>query len=226
MQQMLSEPVLEKDVVLRRQQGGSSPAVHGDWRHGLPALTGNQVVLRELRVSDAPSLLAMLSAEEVARFMSPVPSTVEGYEQFIAWTRRQRAEGASLCFAVTLKGFDTAVGLFQVRQLDPSFATAEWGFAIGSPFWGTGVFADAAALVLDFVFGTIGAYRLEARAVAKNGRGNGALLKMGAVREGYLRQSLLRDGQYFDQVLYAILADDWRAAKKAAAPTIAPSHVH
>ena len=55
-------------------------------------------------------------------------------------------------FPFTLPGSDVASGIFQVRQLGQGFETAEWGFAIGSPFWGTGVFADAAALVLDFVF--------------------------------------------------------------------------
>ena len=38
-----------------------------DWRHQLPVLTGRQVRLRELRASDAPSLFALLTTEEVAR---------------------------------------------------------------------------------------------------------------------------------------------------------------
>ena len=115
-----------------------------------------------------------------------------------------------------MKGFDTAIGLFQIRQVDLAFATAEWGFAIGSPFWGSGVFTDAAALVLQFVFETVGAHRLEARAVAQNGRGNGALLKVGAVQEGLLRRSLPRNGGAYDQILYGIVRDDWRASRAMA----------
>ena len=46
---------------------------------------GKQVVMRELRASDAPSLFALLTTEEVSRFISPPPSTVEGFERFIAW---------------------------------------------------------------------------------------------------------------------------------------------
>ena len=183
-----------------------------DWRHRLPVLTGQQVVLRELRASDAPSLLAMLSTEEVRRFISPPPTTVEGFERCIAWTHRMRTAGTYACFAVTIKGHDTAIGIFQVRELDPGFGTAEWGFAIGSPFWGTGVFQDSAELVLGFTFETIGVHRLEARCAVKNGRGNGALRKLGAVQEGVLRKSFLKDGQYLDQVLYGIVEDDWRAS--------------
>jgi ribosomal-protein-alanine N-acetyltransferase len=183
-----------------------------DWQHRLPVLVGTNVVLRELRTSDATSLFALLTTEEVTRFISPPPTTVEGFERFIAWTLRMREAGTYACFAVTAAGCDTAIGIFQVRALEPGFEAAEWGFAIGSPFWGTGVFEDSARLVVDFAFDTLGVHRLEARCAVKNGRGNGALQKIGAVQEGVLRKSFLKDGQYLDQALYAIVEDDWRAS--------------
>ena len=118
-----------------------------------------------------------------------------------AWTHGERAAGLHTCFAVAVGGTDTAVGLFQVRQLEPGWAAAEWGFALGSSYWGTGVFIDGAQLVVDFAFGTIGVHRLEARAAAQNGRGNGALRKVGATQEGVLRKSFQRNSEYLDQVL-------------------------
>jgi RimJ/RimL family protein N-acetyltransferase len=184
-----------------------------DWRRALPTLTGGRVTLRELRRTDAASLVAMLATEEVGRFISPPPSTVEGFERFIEWTHRQRTAGAYACFAVVPEGMDSAIGIFQVRQLDPSFETAEWGFAIGFPFWGTGIFKEAATLTIEFAFDTLGVHRLEARAAAQNGRGNGALMKVGAVREGVLRRSFLRNGEYLDQILWAIVREDWMYSK-------------
>jgi RimJ/RimL family protein N-acetyltransferase len=202
-----------EELDLQRVQNPLAEVVSTDWQAGLPVLCGDTVTLRELRTSDAASLFAMLTTEEVARFISPPPTTVEGFERFIAWTLRQRNAGTYACFAVTLKGFDTAIGIFQVRQTEPGFGTAEWGFAIGSPFWGTGVFTEGAELMLEFAFDTLGVHRLEARAAVQNGRGNGALLKVGAVQEGILRKSFLRHGRYLDQVLYSILDDDWRTAR-------------
>ena len=181
-----------------------------DWQERLPVLNGERVTLRELRASDATSLCALLTTEEVARFISPPPTTVEGFERFIAWTLRQRTAGTYACFAVTLQGFDTAIGIFQVRQTEPGFGTAEWGFAIGSPFWGTGVFQEGAELVLEFAFDTLNVHRLEARSAVLNGRGNGALLKIGGVQECLLRKSFQRNGEYLDQMLYSILDNEWR----------------
>jgi ribosomal-protein-alanine N-acetyltransferase len=220
MEKMPFQPGLE----LRTNAAGSSasnPAVvTSDWRSGLPLLNGTTATLREMRESDAPSLLAMLGSEEVARFISPPPTTVEGFEQFIQWTHEQRLAGTYVCFAVVPVGYDTAVGLFQVRQLEPGFATAEWGFAIGSGFWGTGVFLECARLVVDFAFEEIGVNRLEARSCVRNGRGNGALRKVGALQEGVLRRSFFRNGEYLDQVLWSILREDWYQAKAVWGPKL------
>jgi len=188
----------------------TTPVVSTDWQQRLPFLCGTRVLMRELRRADAMSLFAMLNSEEVSRFISPPPSTIDGFEHFIDWTLRQRVAGAYVCFAVTLSDDDTAIGLFQVRQLEPGFGTAEWGFALGSAYWGTGLFQEAAELVLEFSFETIGVHRLEARAAVRNGRGNGALRKLGATQEGVLRKSFRKNGEYVDQALWTILDDEWR----------------
>lgn len=200
-------------------QQTSGDVVGTDWRQQLPVLTGQGVTLRELRISDAPSMCALLTTAEVSRFISPPPTSVEGFERFIAWTLRQRTAGTYACFAVTLKGFDTAIGIFQIRATETRFATAEWGVALGSPFWGTGVFQAGAELMLEFAFETLGVHRLEARAAVQNDRGKGALRKIGAVQEAVLRKSFRHNGEDLDQVLYAIIADEWRAARARARPS-------
>lgn len=200
-------------VVDQRSTGLES----GSWQRELPDLVGARVLLRELRDDDAPALVALITPPEVSRFISPPPPNVAMFERFITRSRAERKEGKLICFAVTLKGHDdTPIGLFQVRQIESGFKTAEWGFALGSAFWGTGLFAECADLVLEFAFTRLGAHRVEARAAARNGRGNRALQKMGAVQEGVLRQAFLCGGEYVDQVLYAMVEDDWRAQRRQA----------
>ena len=48
----------------------------------------------------------------------------------------------------------------------------------------------------------------------------GALRKIGAVQEGVLRRSFLRHGQYHDQVLWGILAEDWRLQRVCLQPAL------
>jgi RimJ/RimL family protein N-acetyltransferase len=199
---------------------GAHDAVSTDWQHRLPVLAAGAGTLRPLHADDAESLFELLTTEEVARFISPPPTSVEGFRKFIDWAAREQAAGRYVCFAVTPANSDVAVGIFQVRQLDPTFDTAEWGFVVGAAFWGSGLFAAAAPAIVDFAFEVIGVRRLEARAAVANGRGNGALAKIGAVREALLRQSFYRHGQYHDQQLWTILADEWRSSRRVPAARV------
>ena len=206
MEKMPYQPDLDRAV-------STTTTVSSDWKQSLPVLTGSTVTLRDLEMTDAPSLFAMMTTEEVSRFISPPPTTVEGFERFITWSHNERAAGRVVCFAVVPQGMTAAIGLFQVRQLEPGFVTAEWGFAIGSNFWGKGIFVDGAHMVVNFAIETLGVKRLEARAAVANGRGNGALRKLGAVQEGVLRRSFYRNGRHLDQMLWSILSEEWRQAK-------------
>jgi len=183
-----------------------------DWQRALPVLPGVGFQLRELRISDAASLFALLTTEEVAQFITPPPTSVGGFERFIEYAHRRRSQGEFACFAVVPEGLDTAVGIFQLRALDAGFSTAEWGFALGSAFWGRGLFRQGAELLLAFAFDQMGVNRLEARAMASNDRGNGALRKMGARKEGVLRQAMAKGGCLHDAHLWAIVETDWRQA--------------
>jgi RimJ/RimL family protein N-acetyltransferase len=183
----------------------STAVSSADWKDGLPVLRSAGLTLRELRCEDATALFSLLTPDEVSRFISPPPSSAKGFEQFIEWTRREREAGSDVCFGIVPTGCRHAVGLFQIRQLDPTFATAEWGFAIGREFWGTDVFRRGADLVMQFCFDVLRVHRLEARAAIDNDRGNGALLKIGAVQEGVLRKSYLRRGTYHDQALWSVV---------------------
>ena len=187
--------------------------VEADWTTGLPVLQGRKMMLRELVKTDALSLLSMLSTEEVAKFISPPPTTPQGFEKFVQWAKREREAGNQITFGMVPEGCEHAVGLVQVRAIAPRFSVAEWGFALGSPFWGTGIFLAGARMTLDFAFQNTAVNRLEARAVVQNGRGNGALRKLGAVQEGVLRGSLLKDGKHLDQIMWSIVAQDWFQAK-------------
>lgn len=198
-------------TLTRTVDRGSEPVQrpHSAWCEALPTFVDAGLTLRELELGDAPSLLAHVSTDEVARFISPPPTSIEQFERFIQWSRRHRETGHSACFGIVPAGATRAVGLFQLRSLEAGFVRGEWGFAMGAAYWGTGLFVTGATHLLDFAFDTIGVLRLEARAAVINGRGNGALRKIGAVQEGVLRRSFLRRGQYHDQVLWSMLAEEW-----------------
>jgi ribosomal-protein-alanine N-acetyltransferase len=185
------------------------PSAPHDWRKALPTLATPLCTLRELKVEDAASLCRLLTTEEVSRFISPPPTSVEAFESFIRWAHEQRAKGRYACFAVVPAGETEAIGLFQVCLRDPNATSAEWGFVLGSKYWGTGIFIEGARRVMEFVFGQLGLTLLEARAVPQNGRGTGALRKIGAEKVGVLRGSLERFGERLDQAVWIVTRQNW-----------------
>ena len=87
----------------------------------------------------------------------------------------------------------------------------------GPAVLGNGLFVKSASAFLDFTFDVVGVRRLEARSAQANSRANGALMKLGAVREGSMKRSFLLGGEYFDD--WAILADDWDACRRPPTPS-------
>ncbi len=206
-----------------RQQSGAdrvSPFVvpsPTEWWHCLPELVSPQVRLRELRPTDARAMAAAIGSPKVCEHLSPGPTSLAETEAFIAWARGAQTAGRYICFGVVPQGMTEPVGMFQIWPLEPSFRTAEWGFALRPASWGTGLFEASARLVMQFGFETLGVVRLEARASVDNARGNRALQKLGAVPEGVLRKCFVAKGEYRDHVMWSMLVDDWRR-ERAEAP--------
>jgi RimJ/RimL family protein N-acetyltransferase len=200
---------------------GESPiAAISPWRNELPPLTGRVVLLREPVTQDLGPLVDLLSLGDATRFGLEEPVSEVEVQELIERFARERASGLAFTYVITLATARTIVGLVQVRQLDPSFEAAEWECTIAPSSRGSGIFLETARLVGSFVFGTIGTHRLEARVLQHNGRANGALRKLGAVEEGVLRRSVRRSGEYFDQVLWSLLKEDWGEHWVSTAPRV------
>jgi RimJ/RimL family protein N-acetyltransferase len=188
---------------------GATTRKEAEWRQRLPVLAGRTVTLREPVAMDHSALVELLSGADACRFGLSEPVSDLAVMALIKRVPRDRAAGLSFTYLVTMSGSRSVVGLIQIRQLDPTFETAECEATMTPSARGTGAFVEAARLTGSFLFGTIGAYRLECRVPVHNGRANGALRKLGGVEEGVLRRSVRRAGQYGDQVLWSILRDDW-----------------
>jgi RimJ/RimL family protein N-acetyltransferase len=173
------------------------------------------VVLRHAELDDAEWLFAALANVEIARFVPPPPTSVEGFRRYLDWATREREAGRHLALAAAPSPGSAPVGLFQLRRSGPASDVAEWGFVLAPHYWGSGLFMAAAPLVVDFALGELGVRRLEARSAVYNGRANGALAKLGAVCEARLSQSCTRPEGRYDEHLWAISARDWRWSRPA-----------
>lgn len=145
--------------------------------HSLPELSQDDVVLREVQAADAAALSAIFAQGEVSAHLDPPPATVDDFSSWIALSQSRRANGRAACFALVTG--DQVSGLFMALRMDDT-DRAEIGFAMDPSLWGTGVFQKAITLYLDFLFNEWGAKTLVGKTLIRNGRGVGAMRKLGA----------------------------------------------
>ena len=191
-----------------------------NWKTELPSLAARVVTLREPAAKDLGPLVEVLSLVDATRFGLEDMNIEVAAQRLIERVARERAAGMSFTYAITTGTTRPPVGLIQVRRLDPAFEVGEWECTLAPAARGTGIFIESVRLVGSFAFETVGTRRLETRVPLKNGRGNTALRKLGAVEEGVLRRSIRRNGEYVDQVLWSLLKEDWGERWISTAPRV------
>ncbi len=118
------------------------------------------------------------------------------------------------------------VGFLSLTGLTNCNRRAEWGWYIAdADARGRGVGRAAEALGLDKAFDDLGLEKVSAEVFADNEAALKAQAAAGFRREGYLRKHALKDGQFRDVVLLAILAEEWRACRDRVRKTLAGSHL-
>jgi [ribosomal protein S5]-alanine N-acetyltransferase len=91
--------------------------------------------------------------------------------------------------------------------------TGDFGYWIGEPFWGKGIATAAAEAMVDYAFLNLPFARLQAGIFAWNPPSMRVLEKVGFVREGVLKQSVYKDGQLIDSVMYALIKEEYLSRK-------------
>ena len=180
------------------------------WTTGLPPLRGDWTMLREIATADVYTLFTLFSDPVVTTYMAPPPPTLAKFAGFVVWSHQQREQGLGLCFGIVPEGMTTAVGILQVRSLDSTLSSAEWGFVLSAHFWSTGVFFDAANALVEFAFHTMHVNRLEARIALRNRRAHVAVRKLGARFESTLAASSPKGIARDPESVWTLCENDWR----------------
>jgi ribosomal-protein-alanine N-acetyltransferase len=180
------------------------------WSERVPPLRGDLTTLREVAISDVHTLFTLFSDPAVTAYMAPPPPTIAKFAGFVVWSHQEREQGHGLCFGIVPDGMTAAVGILQVRCLDSTVSSAEWGFVLSAHFWSTGVFIDAADLLVEFAFTTMRIDRLEARIALRNRRAHAAVRKLGARPESTLATSSETGIPRDPELVWTLREEDWR----------------
>jgi RimJ/RimL family protein N-acetyltransferase len=182
-------------------------------------LAGQRVVLRRFRPEDVGDFVAYRSDPEVARYQSwDAPYPREEGERFVRQLMLQHPDAAGEWFQ-----FAVALGAAAAGQLigdcaamphadDPRLC--DIGFTIAPRYQGRGYATEAAALLVGYLFAARGKHRIAASCDPRNAGSIAVLERLGMRQEGHLRQSTWAKGEWTDDLLYAVLKDEWQAGRQ------------
>jgi [ribosomal protein S5]-alanine N-acetyltransferase len=172
-----------------------------------------RVRLDPLRASDRDEVLALGRASRAFhRGWASPPTTPAQFARLLARTRLP-----GFAPLVVRRSEDEAiVGAVEISQVVlGAFRSAYLGYHVGAPHARQGYMHEALGLALGHAFGTLGLHRLEANIQPENVASLALVRRLGFTREGYSRRYLKIGGRWRDHERWAILAEDWRAHRRA-----------
>ena len=179
-------------------------------------LFGRHVRLEPLSEAHIPDLAVAGADEEIWRYMLYGP--VIDKESMRAWVGdllQRQGRGSDLPFAVIHLGSGRAIGATRYLEIRPEHR----GLEIGGTWYGvahqrSAVNTECKYLLLRHAFESLGCIRVQFKTDLRNERSQRALERIGAVREGLLRNHMiLEDGAYRHSVYYSILDAEWPSVK-------------
>lgn len=180
-----------------------------------PVLTGRYVTLVPLARDHVPGLAIAGRHPEVWRFLRIGPAQdLASMTTLVDGMLARRDEGSVQPFAIFFNPEQRPVGIVRYLDIDRQNNQVELGTWVDPALWRTPVNTELKYLALRHAFEIEAIHRVQLRTDSRNTRSQAAIERLGSVREGVLREYILRpDGYRRSSVCYSILADEWPKVK-------------
>jgi RimJ/RimL family protein N-acetyltransferase len=180
-------------------------------------LTTERLLLRPFADDDLEDVLAYHALPEVVRYLYwEVRDRDEVRELLVQRRLRDRlaAEGDTAVLAVVLAETGQVIGEVNLRWASVAHRQGEFGFVLHPDFHGRGYASEAAARMLDLAFDELGLHRVYGRTDGRNVASAGLMRRLGMREEAHFVQNEIFKGEWGDELVFGILADEWHALRQ------------
>lgn len=177
----------------------------------------DRLLLRPFREDDLADLLAYQSRPEVARYLYWEPWDETAARAALERRVRQGTidgPGQGTSLAVERRDTGTVIGDVLLQWLDGEHRQGETGFVFHPDHQGHGFAREATEEALRLGFDGLGLHRIVGRCDARNTASAALMARLGLRREGHFVQNEYVKGEWTDELVYAVLADEWRKGSR------------
>ncbi len=171
-----------------------------------------RLTLRRLVPEDAQSVFSYRSDPNVAQFQNWKPKTLSETKIFLEQLAQVKPDtaGTWLQLAIENRADKTLIGDCGIGFQEGDSFQAELGMTLSSTRQGEGYAAEALQAVIRYLFETLGKHRLFASIDPRNKSAEKLMNRVGFRLEAHFHQSLLIDGEWVDDMIFAMLASEWK----------------
>lgn len=173
-------------------------------------LEGN-VSLRPVAPGDAGAVFAMVERnfDHLRTFMewAKPDYSLKDAEDWVGRAVQAEQDGNAVNFVI-LRG-DAVIGTIGFAYFDHDAKGTEIGYWIDRNEQGNGIVTQACRHLLELAFRCLGMNRVQIRCAGANVRSAAIPERLRFTKEGVQRQHVMRDGKFYDFLIYGLLKDEW-----------------
>ena len=180
-----------------------------------PELNTRRLLLRQITQEDDKSLLEILSDEATCKYLvHNAVNDIEAIKRMITDMQRFFDEKQRIRWGIAQKQDHSVIGHCGFFDIDKSNCCAEISYCLKKEFREQGIMTEAVGAMLKFGFEDYQLNRIVAKVMKGNAGSVKVLQKLGFVQEGLLRESLYKNGQYHDLMLFSVLQSDYHSTNQ------------
>jgi RimJ/RimL family protein N-acetyltransferase len=180
-------------------------------------MTTERLTLRPLTTDDLDDVHAYMSRADVVRFLYWEVRSREEVRQVLetrAGTRSLEAEGDRLVLAIERSADGRVLGEVNLVWHSAAHRQGEIGFVLHPDAQGHGYAREAATRLLDLAFDQLGLHRVCGHTDGRNDASAGLMRALGMRQEAHFVANEIFKGEWGDELVFAVLADEWRARRR------------
>ncbi|MFU0792033.1 MAG: GNAT family N-acetyltransferase [Virgibacillus proomii] len=175
-------------------------------------IRGESVYLRTIIKQDMLSFYQAVQDEEI-RYMTGTKN-IFSLEQLYEHYDRISSDKTRYDFAICLVSDDQIIGDLSILDIEQTDRKAGFRISLHNQnYFNKGYGTEAVQLALAFVFEKINLNRLQLEVYSHNIRGMKSYEKAGFKREGVIRESILLNDVYFDEIIMGMLQKEYYQIK-------------
>ncbi len=180
-----------------------------------PVLEGRHILLRPMVRGDGPAIVDAASDGKLWELFYTVVPGPESINAYLDRAEREQGWGRIMPFSVIEKASGDLVGATRYMRMNAPHRRLE----IGTTFYAsrvqrTPINSEAKLLLLTHAFESMNCVCVQFRTDHFNFASQRAIERLGAKRDGVIRNHQIIDGRVRDTLLYSILANEWEGVKR------------